>query len=273
MTVALLAHLHGAVPLKELGEKISASGFTHIQLALWKAVSDVDFSEPGRFSPGLATAIGAQLAKHGVSIAVLGCYLNMCDRNERQRRINIERFKELLRYAKFMGAPMVAFETGKLEGGYTDNDWAVMRATLAELAEEAEKWGVFVGLEAAEGHLVGTAPELARMLEDVPSRQIGVVIDPGNLMTADNFGRQNEVIEEAFVLLGTRIIAAHAKDRLWLEDGSLGVVPAGLGTMNYELYMKLLNQYKPHVHIIMEEAKEHQMAAAKAFIEEIRERV
>jgi hypothetical protein len=43
--------------------------------------------------------------------------------------------------------------------------------------------------------------------------------------------------------------------------------------MNYELYMKLLNQYKPHAYIIMEEAKEHQMAQSKAYIEEIRGRV
>ncbi|MNH33365.1 hypothetical protein D3C79_938730 [compost metagenome] len=50
-------------------------------------------------------------------------------------------------------------------------------------------------------------------------------------------------------------------------------MPAGFGAMNYELYMKLLNQYKPHVHIIMEEAKEHQMAQAKSYIEEIRGRV
>lgn len=30
--------------------------------------------------------------------------------------------------------------------------------------------------------------------------------------------------------------------------------------MNYGLYMELLEQYKPGVHIIMEAAQEHQMA-------------
>ncbi|MCA0756203.1 sugar phosphate isomerase/epimerase [Paenibacillus sp. N4] len=273
MSVGVLAHLFGSVPYKELAPKLAAAGFTHMQLALWKAVSDIDFGRPGRLSPGLASAIGEEFDKHGVSISVLGCYLNMVDRNEEQRRVNVERFKELLRYARFFGAPMVAFETGRIEGGYTDSDWTTMKATLAELAEEAEKWGVFVGLEAAGGHLVGTAPELARMLEEVPSSNIGVVIDPGNLMTAENFARQNDVIEEAFDLLGSRIIAAHAKDRMLLEDGSLGVAPAGFGTMNYELYMKLLNQYKPHVNIIMEEARENQMAQSKAYIEGIRGRV
>ncbi|CAM4037036.1 sugar phosphate isomerase/epimerase [Paenibacillus alkaliterrae] len=274
MSVGVLAHLFGSLPYKELAPKVAESGFKHVQLALWKAISDINFSKPGNLSPGLANAVGEQFDKHGVSISVLGCYVHLFDRNEEQRRANVNRFKELLRYAKFFGAPMVAAETGRNEGNdYTDRDWSIMRVTLEELVEEAEKWGVFVGLEAANDHLIGTAPELARILKEVPSSNVGVVIDPGNLLTADNFARQNEVIGEAFELLGSRIIAAHAKDRMLLDDGSLGVVPAGFGTMNYELYMKLLNQYKPHVHIIMEEAKEYQMAQAKGFIEEIRGRV
>lgn len=274
MSVGVLAHLFGCLPYTELAPKVAENGFTHVQLALWKAISDVDFSKPGSISPGLANAIGEQFDKHGVSISVLGCYVHLYERNEELRRANVNRFKELLRYAKFFGAPMVAAETGRNEGGdYTDRDWSVMKATLEELVEEAEKWGVFVGLEAANGHLVGTAPELARMLAEVPSSNIGVVIDPGNLLTAENFARQDEVIMQAFELLGDRIIAAHAKDRILLENGGLATVTAGLGGMNYELYMKLLNQYKPQVHIIMEEAKEHQMAKSKAYIDEIRGRV
>ncbi|WP_169084281.1 sugar phosphate isomerase/epimerase family protein [Paenibacillus sp. PL91] len=274
MSVGVLAHLFGSLPYRELAPKVAESGFSHVQLALWKSISDVDFSKPGNISPGLANAIGEQFDKNGVAISVLGCYVHLFDRNEEVRRANVNRFKELLRYAKFFGAPMVAAETGRNEdGNYTDRDWSIMKSTLEELVEEAEKWGVFVGLEAAHGHLIGTAPELARMLEEVPSSNIGVVIDPGNLLTAANFAKQDQVIEEAFELLGNRIIAAHAKDRILLDSGELATVTAGLGQMNYELYMKLLNQYKPHVHIIMEEAKEHQMAQSKAYMDGIRGRV
>lgn len=274
MSVGVLAHLFGSLPYKELAPKVAEKGFSHVQLALWKAISDIDFSKPGNLSPGLASAIGEQFDRNGVSISVLGCYVNLFDRNEEARRANVNRFKELLRYAKQFGAPMVAAETGRYEGrDYTDSDWAVMKATLEELAEEAERWGAYVGLEAADGHLIGTAPELARMLEEVPSSMVGVVIDPGNLLNEANFARQNEVIEEAFELLGDRIIAAHAKDRILQPAGTLGTMPAGFGEMNYELYMKLLNRYKPHVHIVMEEAKEHQMLQSKSYIEGIRSRV
>ncbi|QAY68033.1 sugar phosphate isomerase/epimerase family protein [Paenibacillus protaetiae] len=271
MSIGVLAHLFGRLPYRELAAKARLYGFQHVQLALWKAVSDVDFSQKGKLSPGLAMSIAEAFDKEKVHISVLGCYLHFFDRDEAVRRNNVERCKELLRYARLMGAPMVAFETGSLpDRDYTEADWQVMKRVLEELAEEAERWGVFIGLEAANGHLIGTAEQLHAMLEEVPTSQIGVVLDPGNLLHEGNIARQEAVIEEAFRLLGGRIIACHAKDRLLQPDGNVITKPAGLGQMDYNLYMKLLQQYKPEVHIIMEEAAEEQMASCKSFIEQIR---
>ncbi|HIW35138.1 MAG TPA: sugar phosphate isomerase/epimerase, partial [Candidatus Paenibacillus intestinavium] len=234
---------------------------------------DVDFNEYGRISPGLAMSIANEFQRQDVHISVLGCYLHFFHQDEAIRRNNVNRFKELIRYASLFGAPMVAAETGSNSVPFTKQDWAIMKNTLEELVEEAEKWGVFVGLEAAHGHLIGTAPELAQMLDEVPSSLIGVVIDPGNLLHEGNLEQQDTVMNEAFSLLGNHIIGAHAKDRIRVADGTVQTVPAGQGSMNYELYMKLLNQYKPEAHIIMETATEEQMADCKAFIEEIRARV
>lgn len=271
MTVGVLAHLFGSLSYRELAAKVGSAGFSHIQLALWKAVNDVDFNKAGKLSPGLALSIHDELKKHGVTISVLGCYLHFFDKDPVKLRENIDRFKELIRHARFLGAPMVAFETGRHEDGvYTEQDWSTLKETVQELVEEAEKWGVIVGIEAANDHLIGTAQDLSRLLKEIPSSQIGVVIDPGNLLHAGNFARQDEVIEEAFELLGDRIVAAHAKDRKLTEDGEVVTVPAGFGEMNYSLYMKLLQQYKPGVHIIMEEAQESQMAQSKIYIERFR---
>lgn len=273
MTVGVLAHLFGCLPYKRLAEEVGAQGFGHVQLALWKAIADVDFSKPGKLSPGLALDIGEQFDKRGVKISVLGCYLHLFDRDVEKRRTNVARFKELLRHARSFGCPIVAAETGTNPGGdYNDEDWAAMRATLEELAEEAERWGVFVGMEAAQGHLIGTAAELRRMLDEVPSSNVGVVLDPGNLLTPDNFGRQDEVIEEAFRLLGDRIVAGHAKDRKRTSE-ALITVPPGSGEMNYELYLKRLHEYKPHVDIVMEHASREEMPTSKAYIEDIRRRL
>ncbi|WP_338553010.1 sugar phosphate isomerase/epimerase [Paenibacillus sp. KS-LC4] len=271
MSVGVLAHLFGSLSYRELAEKVGAAGFGHIQLAMWKAIHDVDFNKPGKLTPGLAMSIAEELRKNGVSISILGCYLHFFERDEQKLRENIERFKELIRYARLLGAPMVAFETGTHpDGVYTEQDWRTLKSTVQELIEEAEKWGVFIGIEAASGHLIGTAAELHAFLQEIPSSHVGVVIDPGNLLTTENFARQDEVIEEAFALLGDRIIGAHAKDRKPDANGVLQTVPAGYGEMNYSLYMRLLNKYKPGVHIIMETASEEQMAFSKDYIERIR---
>ncbi|MDQ0253202.1 sugar phosphate isomerase/epimerase [Evansella vedderi] len=271
MSVGLLAHLFGKLPYKQLAYKVSSHGFKHVQLALWKAVEDYDFSKPGLLNPGLAKEIREEFAKHGVSISVLACYLHFFDRNEVQLRENVERFKELIRYASFLGAPVVAMEVGRPSGEADESNWLRLKATIEELVEEAEKWGVFVGIEPANGHLIGTAVELHQMLEEVPSTNIGVVLDPGNLLTAENFHQQDDIIKEAFQLLGSRIVACHAKDRVFREDGKLDEVPPGEGDMNYQLYMKLLDQYKPHCNIIMEVTKPHEMKESKFYIEKIKQ--
>ncbi|WP_309118183.1 sugar phosphate isomerase/epimerase [Paenibacillus sp.] len=271
MSVGVLAHLFGSLPAKQLAAEVSEAGFSHVQLALWKAISDVDFSEPGKLSPGLASYIGEEFAKRNVSISVLGCYLHLFDRDVERRRANHARFKELLRYARSFGCSIVAAESGTLPGSdYNEQDWKAMRHALEELAEEAERWGVFVGMEPANGHLIGTASELGRLLEEVPSPNVGVVIDPGNLLTEGNFATQDDVIREAFDLLGDRIIAAHAKDRFLSEDGKLLTASPGYGRMNYDLYLKLLHRYKPYVHIVMEQATRDVMAYSKQYIERIR---
>lgn len=262
--------MFGCLPYRDLAVNVGKSGFQHVQLALWKAIGDIDFSRPGKLSPGLAQSIGEEFDKQGVRISVLGCYLHMFDRDSEKRRLNVERFKELLRYSRDFGCPQVAFETGVNPGQeYTDQDWKVMKQTLEELAEEAERWGVFVGLEAANGHLVGTTDELYRMLQEVPSRNIGVVLDPGNLLDEHNFARQDEVIRQAFELLGSRIIACHAKDRVLTPEGRLQTVTPGQGNMNYKLYMELLKSYKPGVDIIIEHVIETDMAKTKSFIETV----
>ncbi|WP_101846256.1 sugar phosphate isomerase/epimerase [Halobacillus sp. Marseille-P3879] len=272
MSIGVLAHLFGKMSYKELASKVGAKGFPHVQLALWKAFNDYDFSKPGLLSPGLAEDIGEEFDKHDVSISVLACYLHFFHEDVQQRRENMERFKELIRHAKFFGAPIVACEVGKLQSKeLTGDEWLILKTNIEELVEEAEKWGVYIGIEPANDHLIGSAEQLHHMLEEVPSSNIGVVLDPGNLVHNGNFHKQDEVIREAFDLLGTRIIAGHAKDRIIGADGQIKTVVPGKGDLNYELYMELLEQYKPQARIIMEAAKDYQMLEARSYIEKMRE--
>ncbi|WP_127494796.1 sugar phosphate isomerase/epimerase family protein [Paenibacillus glycanilyticus] len=268
MSVGILAHLLGTLPYKELAAKIAANGFPYVQLALGKAFSDVD-SRLGKLSPGLAQEVGGVFAENGVRIAVLGCYASLVDLDDEVYRHNVDRFKEHLRNARHFGAPIVATEVGGVtdperRGEHIDR----LNRALDELVEEAERWGVTIGLEAAQGHMIDTAETLAETIERFPSSCVGVVMDPCNLMNPARFENQDHTVREAFRLLGPRIVSAHVKDLNRAADGTLIETAAGLGELNYPLFFELLEQHKPYGFATMEAVSELQMAEAARFVRE-----
>ncbi|OIJ14665.1 hypothetical protein BKP37_07840 [Anaerobacillus alkalilacustris] len=270
MSIGILAHLCQKGSFEDVAKSVGAYGLNHVQLALWKAFNDYDFTKPGLLSPGLVKKIKGEFRKNGVSISVLGCYLHLFDRDEEKRRVNIERFKEILRHAKFFGVPTVAVEVGKLPNhDFNDQDWLNLKNTLNELVEEAEKWGVFIGIEPAEFHMVDNAIKLKQLLDEVSSTNIGVVLDPGNLITLENIHKQDEVIEEMYSLLGSKVLAFQAKDCLVNEAGEMTWVPVGKGQLNYELIFKKLFEYKPHVDIILDAVKPENIVETKQYVEKM----
>ncbi|HEX7057110.1 MAG TPA: sugar phosphate isomerase/epimerase [Bacilli bacterium] len=270
MSLGVLAHCFGKLPCAKLAEKIGRSGFSYVQLALTKALSDFDCG-PGKLSPGLANTIAEQFARHGVRIPVLGCYVNLLDSDRTQYRANIDRFKEHVRHARHFGAAIVATESGVPAPG-TDfaQNWQRLKEAVEEIAEEAEKWGIIVGLEAANNHLIGSPAALAELLRQVPSSMLGVVFDPCNVLTKDNVAEQDLVMQEAFAQLGERMVSLHAKDVVVEKDGTLRIAAAGKGHLNYALFLKLANEYKPHIYITLERLAESEMAYSRDFIKKLR---
>lgn len=268
MTAGILAHLLGRQPYKELAAVTASFGFPYVQLALSKAISDVDFTL-GKLSPGLAQEVAGAFADRGVRIAVLGCYASLIELDDDAYRYNVDRFKEHLRNARHFGAPIVATEVGVMADPQQrqEHERRLHRA-LEELVEEAERWGVTIGLEAAQRHLIDSSETMAKTLERFPSSCLGVVLDPCNLMNGERFAEQDRTIEEAFRLLGPRIVSAHAKDLIRDANGSLTETAAGLGELNYPLFWKLLEQYKPHGFVTLEAVREDQMADASRFVRE-----
>ncbi|MBW5446134.1 TIM barrel protein [Cohnella sp. CFH 77786] len=268
MSAGILAHLLGKQPYKELAAKTAAFGFPYVQLALSKAVSDVDF-RLGKLSPGLAQEVGGAFAERGVRIAVLGCYASLVELEDEAYRHNIDRFKEHLRHARHFGAPIVATEVGGVSDPNRRSEHAErLQRALEELVEEAERWGVTIGLEAAQGHLIDSSETLAETLERFPSSCVGVLLDPCNLMNGPRFEEQDRTIREAFRLLGPRIVSAHAKDLRREADGTLTVTAAGSGELNYPLFFELLEQYKPLGYVTLEAVTESRMAEAARFVRE-----
>lgn len=271
MGIGTLAHTVGHLPLNQLTEKLRGRGIDFVQLALSKAISDIDTSL-GKLSPGLACHIGEQFQRAGVRIGVLGCYINPIHPDPQQRRHEINRFKEHLRYARDLGTSIVATETADLTTYLTQDPeryeaigWELLKQTVEELAEEAERWGVHIGLEPVFTHTLSSTEKMVRILKEVPSSNLGVVFDPVNLLPPTAIDAQEKFLDDAFAAFGDRIVLAHLKDVVVL-DGNLKSVPSGEGIFQTKSFLEKLHRVKPGVDISLEQLTDETMNDAFHYV-------
>jgi L-ribulose-5-phosphate 3-epimerase len=271
MKLGIRAHDIEQDSLEGLAKEIGRKGFSYIQLALGKSLAYL-YPSPGSLSSGLSQYIGKTFGEAGVQIAVLGCYVNLIhpDMSERQR--GLEKFKEHIRYARDFGCRIVGTETGSVlpEMGYTERNFEEKPfldavESVAELAREAEKFDVIVGVEAGVNHPVHSAKRLKRLLELVDSNNVQVIFDPANLITIENYQRQDDLLEESIGLLGEWISIFHAKDFV-IEDDQVKIVPSGQGLLNYDKISSLLRERQPYIEILMEGTREPDIDASAEFL-------
>ena len=251
------AHDFGKLPVDQLAATVAAKGFSTVQLALAKAIEGLN-TDTGCLSPGLARHVRQAFERHGVAIAVLGCYFNPIDPDRDRRAQHVARFKEHLRFAREFGCSVVATETGSRNADWSFHPDNTSDAALnevidqvGELVREAEKFGVFVCIEGVTRHVVSTPQRMKRVLDAIASPNLQVLFDWVNLLSIENHQEKNRVIEEAFALFGDRIQVIHAKDYI-AEGGELKPAVIGKGQLPFDVLFRHLKQ-KQCIDILLEE--------------------
>ncbi len=271
MRLGVRAHDFGRLPADELAARIAAQGLESVQLAPNKAIAGLE-TDAGRLSPGLASGIRRAFDRHGIQIAVLGCYINLGDRDAARRRPQLDRFKEHLRFARDFGCSIVGTETGSLNGDFSrhpdnagEEAFQVVLGGVRELVREAEHFGVFVAIEAVERYVISSPRRLRRLIDEVGSPNLLVIYDPVNLLAAANCEEQDRIIEDAHALLGDRIGVVHAKD-FAVKGGQFQELPAGQGRLNYRKVLRWIRERKPGVDVLLENTEPQTVAATAAFL-------
>ncbi|HET7838358.1 MAG TPA: sugar phosphate isomerase/epimerase family protein [Rectinemataceae bacterium] len=265
------AHDFGRLGAEELGSRVSAAGFTCVQLAPAKAIEGIKH-RPGALDPARAAAISASLAARGVRIAVLGCYINPIHPDPEERESSIRRFAESLALARVFGCGIVATETGSLNADCSFHPGNSGKAAFSELvgsletiAVEAERHGVYACIEGVASHVASSPARLAAILEAVPSPWLRVLFDPVNLLTASTWGEQGRMFEEAESLLGGRILAFHAKD-FQIEGVVSRVCPPCRGLLDYGRFLDMAERVAPDADVLIEDLRPADMAGAREFL-------
>jgi sugar phosphate isomerase/epimerase len=260
LQIGLRAHDYGNKTTPEkLAEILSAYKPDSIQLALAKALSGVP--GPGGLNPGYARRIRNIFEERGISIAVLGCYINPVHPDPEIREKQLRRFEEHLRFARDFGCSLVGTETGSCNGDcsfHPDTEKPetldLLCRSLERLIKTAEKCGSIAAIEAvADQHTVSSIEKMRIVLRRLASPCLKVIYDPVNLIPqAGLFQSQRDFFTAAFVAFGDEIAAIHAKDFRMEANGKSGALPAGTGELDYAYLLSLLVERKPGIDILLE---------------------
>ncbi len=236
--------LHDTKPgsLKERLAFAKAQGFTCAHVALSKVLDDFSMEEaPRKLTEEYARSVRKDFDESGLECAVLGCYLNIADPNPERRAKTQEIYKAHLRFAPMIGARVVGTETFANPemrlaepAGQSEEAFRLFMDSLEPLVRCAEENGAVLAIEPVWSHVIATPERAARMLEEMPSDHLQIILDAVNLVSPENAGKTEDIIRNAISLLGDRVRILHMKDFVMTPEGKMDACACGVGSMKYE---------------------------------------
>jgi sugar phosphate isomerase/epimerase len=149
---------------------------------------------------------------------------------------------------------------------YTPAAWADLVDSIGKALEIAERHDVTLAVEPEVSNVADSAAKGRRLLDEMGSPRLKIIIDGANLFHAGELPRMHEILEEAFDLLGGDIVLAHAKDLD--RDGQAGHVAAGRGLLDYDHYLRLLKKVGFDGPLILHSLAEDEVSECVKFLRE-----
>jgi sugar phosphate isomerase/epimerase len=232
-------------------------------------------SMPDRIDPALVATIRSEMDSRHITMAAVSGTFNLIDPNIERRRAGMRRLRELAAACHGLGTSVITLSTGTRDpenmwGYHPDNDtpqaWRDLVTAMSEALAIAEEYGVILAFEPEVSNVVNSAKKGRRLLDEMRSPHLKVVMDGANLFHTGELPRMREILEEAFALLGADIALAHAKDLS--RDGEAGHEAAGQGVLDYDLYLDLLHAAGYTGPLILHGLKENQVDKCVTFLRE-----
>jgi sugar phosphate isomerase/epimerase len=282
--------------LETTAKTIRGLGFNTVQLDLH--FKDIDLSA-GQITDAKARRVADTFRDNDLPICAISGYTNITHPDLDERRRRVDYLKEIIRNARKFGTPYVISESGTFN---TESDWVsdpknktqegydTAREVLADLAQTANDHGAVFLLETYVNNVIGSLEETVRIFNDIQGPGIELLMDPTNYFETYNIDQMDSVLNEVFDTVADRVRVAHAKDVKRSGDdksekhadigdtdaleshtfrgvGEIELPAAGLGELNYELYLQRLSEKSPNVPLIIEHLDESDVPRAKQFVD------
>lgn len=232
-------------------------------------------SMPRRIDQSTCDRISRAMRARGISTATLSGTFNMIHPDVGQRREGLARLEVLAAVALRLGASVITLCTGTRDAqnmwrAHPHNSapgaWNDLIETITAAVKIADRHDVTLAVEPEVSNVVDSAQKARRLLDQIGSPRLKVVIDGANLFHAGELARQREILDRAFELLGPDVVLAHAKDLD--RDGEAGQVAAGSGLLDYDYYLDLLEKIGFTGPLILHSLKEADVPGCVAMLRE-----
>lgn len=263
MEIGIRLHDTAGSNLEEHLRSAKEQGFSCVHIALSKVIPGFKMADaPELLTDALAEEVRGLLEKYEQRCVLLGCYLNLCSPDLAAHERTLANYRAHLRFGRKIGALMVGTETGAPNTGYqtcpacrTEESLRLFIERVQPVVRWAEEEGMCFAIEPVTRHIVCNAERCQRVLAEVDSPNLRVILDAVNLLDRENVAQAPAVVADAIARLGEQTALLHIKDYLpdgtpecaWARqnvanvnmfDGLLSIAP-GLGQMDYRPLMQL----------------------------------
>jgi sugar phosphate isomerase/epimerase len=232
-------------------------------------------SLPNEIAPALADRVKVAAAERQIALVAVSGTFNMIHPDREVRRDGLRRLGVLAGACDRLGTSVITLCTGTRDPEnmwrrHQDNAkpeaWRDLLTTMQGALETAEQHGLTLAFEPEVANVVDSAEKGRRLLDEMRSPRLKVVMDAANLFDARDparrLSRSEEILDRAFELLGGDLLLAHAKD----VKRSGGAVAVGKGDLDYDLYLKHLNEAGFSGSLVMHGLAEKEVEDSLAFL-------
>lgn len=223
-------------------QAVKNAGFTAAQYNM--ACSGLP-AMPDAISSDAIADIKAAAISADVKLIALSATYNMVHPDVGVRSRGHKQLVVITQAARALSIPLVTLCTGTRDANdqwkfHTDNNsakaWRDLLTSMQAAVEIANQYDVDLGIEPELANIVNSAESARRLIDEIASPRLKIILDPANLFEVETLERQRHIVAHAIGLLADRIVMGHAKDRTATGE----FTAAGKGVLDFPHYIRRL---------------------------------